>query len=548
MSKISLKVLILLESAETPAWQYYCIEQLLAIPNISLQLLLCQRPSHSSQAVLQPGLLFRVLDRAQSRKHVSSIDAFSDRTVTDLFEDWIDIPVAQASARNSSDSINNLLSQLANESYDIIIALGRVDIISSLIGLSRLGVWFLRHDFDQTVRSDGRTVGFFEVIQRQPTLRSSLAIAGAHGFSTCLEFNTYSAVHQLSHVQTRKEHFWKLLHFFPRAIDHILRYGIRSLFDRATVVQGEPCPWQSSSGNRLTLLRTTLPVAKYLLWRALRKIRTYFFNERWILLFSKSASSTELSKFKLIFPPNDRFWADPHLLKHQEKFYVYFEDASLKTGHGRISVLEIDPDGEFSDPKPVIEKPYHLSYPFTFSWNNESYIIPESADNRTIELYRVVRYPSSVEFVHNLMTDISAYDATLVEHNGRWWMFATVSPHPGASTWDELCVFYAESPISTVWKPHRLNPVVSDVRRARPGGRFLKESGQLYRLSQNCSYRYGYGINITRITELSVTGFEETLVRKITPASLQSIKAIHTFTQAGSLTMLDGMYHSLRNR
>ena len=42
------------------------------------------------------------------------------------------------------------------------------------------------------------------------------------------------------------------------------------------------------------------------------------------------------------------------------------------------------------------------------------------------------------------MEGISAYDATLVEHQGRWWMFAAVRAREGASTWDELCIFHAD--------------------------------------------------------------------------------------------------------
>ncbi len=107
-------------------------------------------------------------------------------------------------------------------------------------------------------------------------------------------------------------------------------------------------------------------------------------------------------------------------------------------------------DGRFTEPKAVIRRPYHLSYPFIFEWHGDDYLIPESASNRTIELYRCVRFPDEWEFQHCLMEGISAYDATLVEHQGRWWMFAAVKAREGASTWDELCIFHARVPSAAI--------------------------------------------------------------------------------------------------
>ena len=36
----------------------------------------------------------------------------------------------------------------------------------------------------------------------------------------------------------------------------------------------------------------------------------------------------------------------------------------------------------------VLEKDYHLSYPFLFEDNDELFMIPETATNKTIELYK----------------------------------------------------------------------------------------------------------------------------------------------------------------
>ena len=54
-----------------------------------------------------------------------------------------------------------------------------------------------------------------------------------------------------------------------------------------------------------------------------------------------------------------------------------------------------------------------------------------------------------------------------------------------------------------------MNPIVSDVRRARPAGRVLSRDGELIRPSQDCSGRYGRAVAFNRIVRLTPTEFGE---------------------------------------
>jgi hypothetical protein len=70
-------------------------------------------------------------------------------------------------------------------------------------------------------------------------------------------------------------------------------------------------------------------------------------------------------------------------------------------------------------------------------------------------------------------------DATLhADENGGWWMFVMISEDaqgPGA-----LFLFMADSPLGP-WRPHPLNPIQSDIRHTRPGGRLFHHEGKLLR-------------------------------------------------------------------
>jgi hypothetical protein len=272
------------------------------------------------------------------------------------------------------------------------------------------------------------------------------------------------------------------------------------------------------------------------------------YNRRWILMYSRFSQMDNFEDFDELLPPEGRFWADPHIYRHAGKPYIFFEDASVKTGHGRISCMRIEDDGRPSTPLSVLERPYHLSYPFIFEWQHDVYMIPESADNSTVELYRFVDFPGEVEFVKTLMKGIAAFDATLFEHDGLWWMFVNLRPREGASSWDELHLFYSDSPVSTAWQPHASNPVISDVRSARPAGSVYEDAGSLIRPSQNSSYRYGYGIKLNRIIELTPERYREETVRTINPDWSNTISALHTVNRDNDLVVIDAIHKSPSQR
>jgi hypothetical protein len=146
------------------------------------------------------------------------------------------------------------------------------------------------------------------------------------------------------------------------------------------------------------------------------------------------------------------------------------------------------------------------------------------------------------------MEGIAAYDATLVEHKGRWWMFAAVRARDGASTWDELCIFHAADPVSRNWQPHAGNPVISDVRRARPAGPMFLEGDRLYRPSQDCSGRYGRALNLNHVLELDELRYKEVQVGRIEPDWRRSIVAVHSYSRSGAMTFIDAIHREPRVR
>jgi hypothetical protein len=264
-------------------------------------------------------------------------------------------------------------------------------------------------------------------------------------------------------------------------------------------------------------------------------------RQQWFLLAGMAHTPPQWQQLTPLYPPSDRFWADPFLWSKEGRYFVFYEDFPYDTWRGLISVFEIDANGKrISEPKPIIEEPYHLSYPFLFEYQGELYMIPEKAEVKRIDLYRCVDFPYRWEFVHTLINGVKAADSTLVEHDGRWWLFCGAKIGRARIN-DSLFAFYADSPLSTKWTPHSANPVVRDLSNGRPAGRiFCNAQGQLIRPSQNCVRRYGHGVNLNHIQQLNPQQYTETTLWQMTADDVhETWRGIHHIDYHKALMVMD---------
>lgn len=530
MTQEKLSVAFVLESAHIPAWQFAMIASIAGSNYVSACVL-----THPDQTSAHCGTkdssakLFEVFRHYEERRQKVSRDACARMLVAELpgNVDRISLPIDQ------------------HRGFDVVVALGGLSHIDGLTAASKFGVWFYEHSSNQTGRTDGTSLAFWEVIRRRPYVWTRLLMRQAGSAADGIMYESYSGVYHLSHQRSRNEHLWKLASIIPRMLRRLRANGpehfLNNLRDTPRLTRLD----LFGNRNRLSSARLFFPIVDYFAWRLVQKAVRKLYTERWILMFSTDGERLVVENLRKLMPPGDRFWADPFAVFREGQCCVFFEDASLETGHGRLSVMTLSGNGQFSPPVTILERPYHLSYPFIFEWQNSLYLIPESADNRTVELYRCIRFPDKWEFQHNLMEDLRAYDSTLIEHEGTWWLFATVQERDGASSWDELCLFYADHPLSTTWHAHPMNPVISDVRSARPAGRMFVENGRIYRPSQNSSFRYGYALNLNEILELNRITYRERLIETFVPDWDRSINGMHSYTRAGHLTVVDA-YHRAR--
>ena len=238
--------------------------------------------------------------------------------------------------------------------------------------------------------------------------------------------------------------------------------------------------------------------------------------------------------------PDDRkhFYADPFPVIRDGRTFVFVEDFSHQLGRAVISVVEFDESGPIGMPRPVLDTGSHASYPYVFEHRGEMWMVPETTETETIDLYRAAAFPDVWVKEATLLSNIAASDATLFEHDGRWWMFATVRDGGGSYS-DVLHAWWARDPFGP-WQAHPRNPILVDIASARPAGRVVHHAGKLIRPVQDCSRTYGGALGLAEIRRLDEDGFEQHVEVVLQPGALWPGRRLHTLNRAGRLECIDG--------
>jgi hypothetical protein len=236
--------------------------------------------------------------------------------------------------------------------------------------------------------------------------------------------------------------------------------------------------------------------------------------------------------------PSFRFLADPFGLWRDGRLHLFAEAYDYRTRHGVIDCLTLAEDFSVVRRQTVLREPWHLSYPYLFEADGETWMLPEAARSGALTLYRAAPFPDRWEPVSRIALDVVPIDATPVRHDGLWWLFYS-GGKDRAARMGALHVAWAER-LEGPWHPVAANPVRHDMAGGRPGGTPFVADGQLCLPVQDCSRTYGGAIRILRFTRLSPEGVETELGPAIVaPADTPYREGMHTLAGCGPVTLID---------
>lgn len=500
---IMLRLLIVINTAYIRQWHNQCIKYLLEEPNIFVIGLFIAPNTGVCRTIVE--------------RMYTSIDylLFSGN-----YNAMKKIPVRDALSEMSIITH----TQLHECSIDLIIDFSDYQDKSELCNFSRLGLW--------TFNYYNSNSGYFEVLTNSPIIKTELFQFTKHNSIPELIYSSSTMTHPISITKSQNFSFSKNHCILKRKIIQLCTTNSTSINNCNSTFSNQ-INVNKSLNNPIKLIYYV--VKKW--YNHLFRLRKYQKNSKWSLIFSFDNKLTPDGSFTHIV--NNEFWADPMIVSFNNDYQIFFEEYDYIRKKGHISTITLFANGTISDTSIVLDKPYHLSYPYIFYYQTNYYMIPESSANGTIDLYKAELFPLKWYFYKTLFNNIRAVDATIFEHNNLWWMFINISESKNISFRDELSLFYATDPIDGIWHPHPLNPVISDTRTARPAGKPFYYNNILYRPSQKSVIRYGYGINLNKIIKLSVTEYLESTEFEIIPEWDKEIIGTHTYSRDKNLLVMD---------
>lgn len=215
------------------------------------------------------------------------------------------------------------------------------------------------------------------------------------------------------------------------------------------------------------------------------------------------ASVTDMSH-----PSN--FVAYPFLFAHGAKMYMFFETKNSITMQGDIGVAESTDQGvTWTYLGIALGEDWHVSYPYVFEYGDEIYMMPEGSQNGDLRLYRAVEFPLRWVF-HKTLISKPLVGASMVKHEGEYWLFASNFHHFGNRKNGQLEIWFAPSPLGP-WVEHPQNPILNGDSSigARGGGTPFLHDGELYRIGQDCGETYGRRLRVFQVVTLTKEKYHE---------------------------------------
>ncbi|HET7548718.1 MAG TPA: hypothetical protein VFJ86_13155 [Usitatibacter sp.] len=521
--RAKLRVGVFADRARQPRWLVEALAKVAASDFAELAFVAIEA-RHGPPAIAEP-LAWRTY-RSLDRWLFASRDAWAEGDVALLVAPERRLGYAPGAPREALHAEH----RARHGGIDVAFVMGDID-EAALDGIARFGTW--RYCFGESHATREALAAVQEVIDAAAVTASGIRIRRP-GEADRIASPSWSRTIAFSLARTREGLLAKSAEFLARTLRDLHAFGAPWL-DQATFPAQPLAPQSYPRGTALagSLARLAARVAR-------RTAEHQLSVGQWQLAWrfaDVEPWSGSLAGFHRLVPPRDRFWADPFPIEANGRHYIFFEELPFAAGKAHISAVEVDRAGNVSRPVRVLERDYHLSYPFLIEEGGALYMIPESAQQRTVEVYRCVEFPHRWKLERTLLRDVWAADATFHRTGDRWWMFLAMGADGGEVN-DELHLFHAERLLGD-WKPHRRNPVKSDVRGARPAGRLFVSGGALHRPAQVCTPIYGAAIALNRVTRLDEGDYAEEEVRRIAPAPGEGVLGMHTINRAGALGVTD---------
>ena len=186
------------------------------------------------------------------------------------------------------------------------------------------------------------------------------------------------------------------------------------------------------------------------------------------------------------------WYADPMLFEYRGNIYLFTEEYNKLTSCGYIAVSMLE-NGSFSSPKTIIRNNYHMSYPCTFVWKDKVYMIPETSQNKTLELYSPKdQIINKWEKICVIEEDCCLVDTTVFIFNDQVYLLGYEEQITQYVT--HVYLFDMDS-----FQVNEIATIQSNENLSRPAGKIIMDKKRFYKPCQKNDKFYGESIRMMEI-------------------------------------------------
>jgi len=543
-----LRIGIMLDNYRLEAWVYSMLEAVTRSDYASIELVLLNENRDEKKSLRDTilsnrnTLLYDAYTKLEDRISQPN-PAFTPMDAGNLLKDVPVLGITPKTDENNTRFQEQDIERINDSDLDVIIQCGFRILKGDILKAAKYGVWSYYYADPAVVR--GGPPGFWETFKRMGERGALLQILTEDSDNGIVLYRSFFPCDSSFVRKNNNDCYLRLSLFVPRTLKKLSGEDENTFFDHVKKESTKLPVYDDVLYSTPTNFKFFMMFVKHSYRLGAKFIHSKFFRPQFLLMYDlQDRISTSFWRFKKIIPPKDRFWADPHVFFRDDIYYIFIEEYLYKTKKAHISLIEMQQSGKYSDPVKVLEEPFHLSYPHVFTYNGIVYMIPETRRAKSINLYQCTGFPAEWKHQATLIDSVDAVDSTILFHKNKWWLFTNIAEPQGTSQHNELYLFYSDNLLSHTWKSHPMNPVISDVKRARPAGKIIEQNGILYRPSQCCIPRYGYGLKINEIVVLTENDYSEREIAFIEPTWDKNLKGVHHICHENRLTMIDGYYNT----
>lgn len=261
-------------------------------------------------------------------------------------------------------------------------------------------------------------------------------------------------------------------------------------------------------------------------------------SSRWDLAFLQESLEEIVAGKSVHFisvknPFRDKYWfADPFVLDvTDDSIFLLVEAMPYDKNKGIIAKLTIEKKTmTITNVCPILDEPWHLSFPNIMRKDNRIFVYPESASSGKLYLYELLRDSQGKEYLNkvNTLCDDIIWDTDINDLFGQKLLFTAHQNN------HYLDIYYWNDSIKRYEYSTSLH---SERQNMRLAGALFSLNNKTYIPTQISGYTYGQAVEIQEISKNDTWAIKP--LRQIKPPFGLFIDGMHTLNSYKGVTVVD---------